>query len=410
MGCGVKLGVGAAVALALAYVWLIRNDIVAALWCFGWSLAIFEIVYNTYIVEALYDWGGLLFQGEELFSDLDQASDYTWQSSALAFLEGSHPVLGAHSVVGLLPPAVASEIVGLIKPRLRLLLAGSWGGIVQTWSFKRDDYSAFSAPETINTGNIVWSMLVVEDELVYTAGNDVAVCSLATGKPVRRLRGHTRAVNCLGRVGSTRDHCKVVSASADATIRVWDLRTGQCRRMMGVVGLCREINCLQVAGRAAVVGLRDASIEVWDLGPARRVRVLLGHADAVRCLHVRGALVVSGSLDQTVRVWDLTLGVCLQVFTSQPVLCVHLLASGSHVLAGSWDNDIRVLSVASGEATAALKGHRHWVTSLHALGPLVASGGDDTVRLWRVDTGDSLKPCGVLQLDGTVSCVLMLPG
>lgn len=51
-------------------------------------------------------------------------------------------------------------------------------------------------------------------------------------------------------------------------------------------------------------GSRDATLRVWDLDTGECLHVLVGHVAAVRCVQYDGRLVVSGAYDYTVKVWD----------------------------------------------------------------------------------------------------------
>ena len=58
------------------------------------------------------------------------------------------------------------------------------------------------------------------------AGRDTTAItwSLATGKPVRISRGHTRRIEC---VVWSHDDSKLATGSQDKTTRVWDSETGK---------------------------------------------------------------------------------------------------------------------------------------------------------------------------------------
>ena len=51
-------------------------------------------------------------------------------------------------------------------------------------------------------------------------------------------------------------------------------------------------------------GSRDATLRVWDVETGECLHVLVGHVAAVRCVQYDGRLVVSGAYDYTVKVWD----------------------------------------------------------------------------------------------------------
>ena len=66
-------------------------------------------------------------------------------------------------------------------------------------------------------------------------------------------------------------------------------------------------------GRLALSGSADRTVKVWDLTSGQELRTLAGHADGVNSVAVSadGRLALSGSDDRTVKVWDLETGNCL---------------------------------------------------------------------------------------------------
>ena len=60
-----------------------------------------------------------------------------------------------------------------------------------------------------------------------------------------------------------------------------------------------------------VSGSRDATLRVWNIETGECISLLHGHQAAVRCVQFDGSLVVSGAYDFTVRVWEPDTGACL---------------------------------------------------------------------------------------------------
>jgi WD40 repeat protein len=116
---------------------------------------------------------------------------------------------------------------------------------------------------------------------------------MRTGECLRVLEGHKDSVHA---VSTTRDGRKVVSASADKTLRVWDLASGAC------------------------------------------LRVLEGHGMTVTCVGTspEGGRAVSGSADKTLRVWDLETGDCLAVYyANDPIRAVAWAAGADCLVCGT---------------------------------------------------------------------------
>ena len=63
-------------------------------------------------------------------------------------------------------------------------------------------------------------------------------------------------------------------------------------------------------GRLALSGSADRTVKVWDLTSGQELRTLAGHAREVSSVAVSadGRLALSGSYDRTVKVWDLNSG------------------------------------------------------------------------------------------------------
>jgi WD40 repeat protein len=102
-----------------------------------------------------------------------------------------------------------------------------------------------------------------------------------------------------------------LSGGDDATLRLWDVETGACARVLeGHRGGVRSIASASLAGRAmALSGGDDATLRLWDVETGACARVLQGHQGPV--LSIAGvslagrAMALSGGEDGTLRLWDL---------------------------------------------------------------------------------------------------------
>ncbi|KAI9741214.1 MAG: hypothetical protein M1834_002930 [Cirrosporium novae-zelandiae] len=92
-----------------------------------------------------------------------------------------------------------------------------------------------------------------------------------------KLQGHGAAVNAVQIYDN-----KVVSASGDRTLKVWDIRTGLCLKT--IPGHVKGIACVQFDGRRIVSGSSDNTIRIFDSDTGAEVACLRGHTNLVRTI------------------------------------------------------------------------------------------------------------------------------
>lgn len=79
--------------------------------------------------------------------------------------------------------------------------------------------------------------------------------------------------------------CSVVSGSRDATLRLWDIETGQCLHVL--MGHVAAVRCVQYDGHKVVSGAYDYTVKVWDPETESCIHTLQGHTNRVYSLQVR---------------------------------------------------------------------------------------------------------------------------
>ncbi|KAL5600890.1 hypothetical protein BROUX41_005729 [Berkeleyomyces rouxiae] len=190
------------------------------------------------------------------------------------------------------------------------------------------------------------------------------------------------------------------------------------------------ITCLQFDEDKIITGSDDTEIHVYDTATGQFRQKLQGHEGGVWALQYEGNTLVSGSTDRTVRVWNIEKGICTQVFHghTSTVRCLQILmpseighdAQGSPVMmprhpliiTGSRDYHLRVWRLPEANSSRwnqtspvsdndcpyfirALQGHTHSVRAIAAHGDTLVSGSyDNTVRVWKISTGESLHILG----------------
>lgn len=78
--------------------------------------------------------------------------------------------------------------------------------------------------------------------------------------------------------------CRVVSGSRDATLRVWDIESGECLHIL--VGHLAAVRCVQYDGRLVVSGAYDYMVKVWNPEREECLHTLQGHTNRVYSLQV----------------------------------------------------------------------------------------------------------------------------
>ncbi|MEA5449634.1 WD40 repeat domain-containing protein [Leptolyngbya sp. CCNP1308] len=215
---------------------------------------------------------------------------------------------------------------------------------------------------------------------------------------VNRLQGHGDAVTS---VAFSPDSTRIVSGSADTTVRLWDSETGQ---PIGQPLQGHDEYVYSVAfspdGTRIVSGSADQTIRLWDAETGQPIgQPLQGHDDWVTSVAFSpdGTRIVSGSDDKTVRLWDVKTGQPI----GQPlqghedfVTSVAFSPDGTRIVSGSADQTIRLWDSETGQPIGQpLQGHDHyvWSAAFSPDGTRIISGSEDkTVQLWDAETGQPI--------------------
>lgn len=158
----------------------------------------------------------------------------------------------------------------------------------------------------------------------------------------------------------------------------------------------------------------DATIKIWDFETGDYERTLKGHTDSVQdvSLDREGKLLASCSADMSVKLWDFNTYECLKTMHGHDhnVSSVTFLPSSDYILTSSRDKSIKMWEVATGFCVRTYTGHRDWVRMVRVSpdGSLLAScSNDQTIRIW-IASGKDTK-CELRDHDHVVECIAWAP-
>ncbi|KAJ2501780.1 Mitochondrial fission protein [Coemansia sp. RSA 1972] len=255
-----------------------------------------------------------------------------------------------------------------------LVASGSVDTQVRIW-----DMDSGSCQHTISGHNDIIRQVQFYDRFLLTASNDsrirmwdLALLDSVTPQPkdstgsttppmtptlFRRVApqelccettfvGHTDAVTCFQAMGGT-----LISGSADATVREWDVASGVVRQTIDVKwatgdkqsgrvdkmasytqgslgykqgssyaqghisetrgtddGDGGSIGAIQFFEYALATGTSDGIVRLWDLRTSQAHRQMHGHTAPITSLQFDERTIVTGSIDTTCVLWDLRMG------------------------------------------------------------------------------------------------------
>ncbi|TQV94455.1 hypothetical protein V2A60_005498 [Cordyceps javanica] len=202
------------------------------------------------------------------------------------------------------------------------------------------------------------------------------------------LSGHTDSVYCL-----QFDERKIISGSRDKTIRVWDMRTLECRLVIGPPDVVHAREMLFDDDLCETHYASGPDDERMVASTPDVAAFDIHHRASILCLQYDDSILVTGSSDATAIVYDIRAGYRpVRRLEHHTAAVLDLVFDDKHIVTCSKDTTICVWERATGRLLRQLRGHGGPVNAVQMRGRTVVScSGDLLVKLWDLDTGRTVR-------------------
>ncbi|MFB8790404.1 MAG: protein kinase [Potamolinea sp.] len=275
---------------------------------------------------------------------------------------------------------------------------GSWQISQQyTTNFIGQDQISVAKTITGHSSFVNYAIISPDGQTLASASADktIKIWNLTTGQEIRTLQGHSSFINYLI---INPDGQTLASASADKTIKIWNLTNGQVIRT--ITGHDNYVNYLAMSpdGQTLISASADKTIKIWNLTTGQEIRTLKGHLTYIDYFVISSdwQTIATGSANKNITIWNIPNGKKIHTLTghTNTVNSLAMMPDGQTLVSASGDKTIKIWNLATGKAIHTLTSHSSFVNYV-IISPdgqtLASASADKTIKIWNVATGQEIR-------------------
>lgn len=193
------------------------------------------------------------------------------------------------------------------------------------------------------------------------------------------MAGHTDSVYCV-----QFDEKKIITGSRDRTIRVWDINTNRCIKVLGGPSV-RPVPGPRVLRTVDYPHFHHAEASVNGLPYGHQIYQTPKdyHSASILCLQYDEEILVTGSSDNDLIVWNVETYEPIHRLKQHQGGVLDVAFDAKHIVSCSKDCSIVIWDRKTMEPLKTLRGHNGPVNAVQLRGNLlVSASGDGVARLW----------------------------
>jgi WD40 repeat protein len=281
----------------------------------------------------------------------------------------------------------------------RVIVTWTWGHAAQVW-----DGENYRRLQTFgNAGDPIANVVFDAARHVLAIAHRNGVIRLWNVDALAPVRRYTSHRFHLTSVVLSRDQRRLITASADETAKMLDIRGGAVlRTFRHTAPRYAEVTHATFSpdGKWVATSSIDRTAAVWDANSGSRLRTLGEHTKDVNWVEFSpdGRLIATASMDGTARIWNAATGAPVAAIgpLSNSVESVRFDRNSTRIVLACGDNIARIRTIA-GKPGRDLRGHTDIVrTAMYSPDDtrILTASDDGTARVWDAATGALLLILG----------------
>ena len=230
--------------------------------------------------------------------------------------------------------------------------------------------------------------------LSASADSTMKLWDIKTGRELRTFSGHTGGISsCV----FSSDSSYILSASNDKTLKLWDVETGEV--IQTYIGHTDGVRSCDFSpdGSTIISFSYDKSLKIWDANSGDVIHTLWGHGVDIECCDYspNGNMILSADY-KSIKIWDVNTGEQIRVINieNDSILTCSFSPDGQTIISGMLYDVLELWDVQTGENLHTFEGHtdRIYCVSFSSDGKTLVSGSEDCeVKTWNSQTGENIR-------------------